>query len=48
MINKKSFKNYYREGIYSEISTDVIRPSAEECNRNPRARSTKIRFAIRA
>ena len=45
---KKSFKNYYREGIYSEISTDVIRPSAEECNRNPRARSTKIRFAIRA
>ena len=45
---KKSFKNYYREGIYSEISTEVIRPSAEECNRNPRARSAKIRFAIRA
>lgn len=45
---KKSFRNYKREGLYSEISTDVIRPSAEECNRNPRARSTKIRWAIRA
>ena len=32
----------------SEVSEDVIRPSAEECNRNPRARSTKMRWAIRA
>lgn len=45
---KKSFKQLYREGIYREISTEVIRPSAEECNRNRRARSTKMRWAIRA
>ncbi|WP_373219060.1 16S rRNA (cytosine(1402)-N(4))-methyltransferase RsmH [Ruminococcus sp. 5_1_39BFAA] len=44
---KKSFKQFCKEGIYSEISTDVIRPSAEECNRNSRARSTKMRWAIR-
>lgn len=44
---KKSFQRFYREGIYSEISKDVIRPSAEECNRNSRARSTKMRWAIR-
>lgn len=45
---KKSFKRFFKEGIYSEISTDVIRPSAEECNRNNRARSTKMRWAVRA
>lgn len=45
---KKSFKRLFREGVYSEVSTDVIRPSAEECNRNSRARSTKMRWAIKA
>lgn len=45
---KKSFKSLYKEGVYSEISTDVIRPSAEECVRNSRARSTKMRWAVRA
>lgn len=45
---KKSLKNLYKEGIYQEISSDVIRPSAEECNRNSRARSTKLRWAVRA
>lgn len=45
---KKAFKQFFKEGIFSEISTDVIRPSAEECNRNSRARSTKMRWAIRA
>lgn len=45
---KKSLKNLYKEGIYQEISADVIRPSAEECNRNSRARSTKLRWAVRA
>lgn len=44
---KKSFKNFYKEGIYQEIATDVIRPSAKECNTNPRARSTKMRWAIK-
>ncbi len=46
-LGKKSFQRFYREGIYSEIAKDVIRPSAEECNRNSRARSTKMRWAIR-
>ena len=45
---KKSFKRFYKEGVYSEIATDVIRPSAEECSRNSRARSTKMRWAIKA
>lgn len=45
---KKSFKNFKKMGIYREIANDVIRPSAEECARNPRARSTKMRWAIRA
>ena len=45
---KKAFKQMYKEGIYSDIATDVIRPSAEECNVNSRARSTKMRWAIKA
>ena len=44
---KKSFKEYYKAGIYAEESRDVIRPSQEECIRNPRAKSTKMRWAIR-
>ncbi len=42
---KKTFKKYLKEGIFSEISEDVIRPSGEECFRNPRAKSTKMRWA---
>ncbi len=45
---KKSFKDFYREGIYREISKEVIRPSAEECAANSRAKSTKMRWAIKA
>lgn len=45
---KKAFKQYYNEGVFSEIARDVIRPSAEECFQNPRARSTKLRWAIMA
>lgn len=44
---KKAFKDYWKAGIFSDCAKDVIRPSAEECNRNPRARSTKMRWAIR-
>ncbi len=44
---KKAFKDYYRDGIFSDYSKDVIRPSAEECTRNPRAKSTKMRWAVR-
>lgn len=43
---KKAFKDYYRDGVFSDYSKDVIRPSAEECNRNPRAKSTKMRWAV--
>ena len=45
---KKAFKQQLKEGVYSAISEEVTRPSAEECSRNPRARSTKLRWAIRA
>ena len=45
---KKSFKQLEREGIYSEISQDVMRPTPQECARNSRARSTKMRWAIRS
>ncbi len=44
---KKAFKQGLRDGVYQEIAEDVIRPSAEECFQNPRARSTKLRWAIR-
>lgn len=45
---KKAFKKYLNEGIFSEAARDVIRPSGEECFANPRAKSTKLRWAIRA
>jgi 16S rRNA (cytosine1402-N4)-methyltransferase len=45
---KRSFKNLMNEGVYSEIATEVIRPTAEECNMNSRARSAKLRWAIKA
>lgn len=45
---KRSFKQLYEAGIYREICKDVIRPSAQECVRNSRAKSTKMRWAIRA
>lgn len=45
---KKSFKQFFKEGVYSDIAKDVIRPSAQECVQNPRARSTKMRWAVKA
>ena len=45
---KKAFKQGLKEGIYREVSKDVIRPSVDECRRNPRARSTKMRGAVKA
>lgn len=44
---KKSFKRLAKQGVYSEVAKDVIRPSAEECRQNGRARSTKLRWAIK-
>ena len=43
---KRAFKEGKKAGIYSEICKDVIRPSAQECARNPRAKCTKMRWAI--
>lgn len=45
---KKSFQRLFREGIYSAVAPDPIRPSAEECSSNSRARSAKLRWAIKA
>ncbi len=45
---KKALKQGYKDGIYSEYSKDVIRPSAQECAQNGRARSTKMRWAVKA
>ena len=45
---KQALKEGYRAGVYSAYAKDVIRPSAQECVQNPRARSTKMRWAVRA
>lgn len=47
-IVKRAFKELKRAGVYSDVANDVIRPSAEECNYNSRAKSTKMRWAIKA
>ena len=44
---KKALKEGYREGIYSDYAKDVVRPSARECTQNGRARSTKMRWAVK-
>jgi 16S rRNA (cytosine1402-N4)-methyltransferase len=45
---KKSFQHFYREGIYTDIAAEIIRPSVEECATNPRAKSAKLRWAVKA
>lgn len=45
---KKAFKRFKNEGVFSEISDDVIRPSKEECFQNSRAHSTKMRWAVKS
>lgn len=44
---KKAFKQWKKQGVFCEISDEVIRPSAKECRQNPRARSTKLRWAVK-
>jgi len=44
---KKAFKEYNRAGVFSEVARDVIRPSQEECFKNSRAKSTKMRWAVK-
>ena len=47
-IVKQAFKAFRQQGIYSEVADEVIRPGREECRANPRAHSTKLRWAVRA
>ncbi len=44
---KKSFEAGLRAGIYAEIAREVIRPSHEERNANPRSAPAKLRWARR-
>lgn len=44
---KKAFRQGKKQGVYSGISDEVLRPSAEECRQNGRARSTKMRWAVK-
>ena len=46
-IVKKAFKEMKNLGIYSDVARNVIRPSKEECHMNSRAKSTKMRWAIK-
>ena len=45
---KRALKEGYKAGIYADYAKDVVRPSAQECVKNGRARSTKMRWAIRS
>ncbi len=45
---KKSFQHFKNSGIYSEIAPGPIRPTPEECQVNSRAKSTKLRWAIKS
>jgi 16S rRNA (cytosine1402-N4)-methyltransferase len=45
---KKSFEAGLRAGTYSEIAPEVIRPTVEERNSNPRSAPAKLRWARRA
>lgn len=45
---KHALKAGYKAGIYSDYAKDVIRPTAQECAQNGRARSTKMRWAVRS
>lgn len=47
-IVKKAFQAFHRAGIYSDVAKEVIKPSREECFRNSRAHSTKLRWAVKA
>jgi 16S rRNA (cytosine1402-N4)-methyltransferase len=45
---KKSFKRLLKSGVYKDIAPNFIRPSSEERKVNTRARSAKLRWAIKA
>ena len=45
---KKSFEAGFREGAYSDIAREVIRPTADERHDNPRSSPAKLRWAIKS
>jgi 16S rRNA (cytosine1402-N4)-methyltransferase len=45
---KKSFAAGLAEGIYSDIAREILRPSADERNANPRCAPAKLRWARRS
>jgi 16S rRNA (cytosine1402-N4)-methyltransferase len=45
---KKSFAAGHDAGLYSQISEEIIRPSAAERHANPRSSSAKLRWARRS
>ncbi|HTF03841.1 MAG TPA: 16S rRNA (cytosine(1402)-N(4))-methyltransferase RsmH [Bacteroidia bacterium] len=44
---KKAFQYFLRAEIFSEITAEPVRASAEECFANPRAKSAKLRWAVK-
>ena len=45
---KKAFASGHENGIYSEISDEVVRPTPAEQHSNPRSAPAKLRWARRA
>ena len=45
---KKAFQSGERDGTYSSVAPELIRPTFEEQRANPRSSSTKLRWAIKA
>ena len=45
---KKFFEAGLRDGLYADIAHEVIRPTAEERNSNPRSAPAKLRWAKRS
>jgi 16S rRNA (cytosine1402-N4)-methyltransferase len=45
---KAAFREGQRTGIFAKVSPDPIRPTVDERVTNPRSRSAKMRWAIRA
>lgn len=46
-IVKKAFRAFHQQGLYADIAQEVIRSTKEECYRNSRAHSTKLRWAVK-
>ena len=45
---KAAFKQGLKDGVYSDAAREVIRPTPQECRKNLRARSAKLRWAVKA